>query len=170
MNCKIFSLGRAAPIGFVEPQAGVGSEQMGKGGYVMGLISFVVGAGKKLFGKDEAPNADALAAEVADLGLDLKGAQIEVDGDTAILTGGTLSAEDREKVILAIGNVEGVAAVKADAPEDVFHTVVKGDTLSAIAKKTLGNANRYPEIFEANKPMLTHPDKIYPGQVLRIPR
>ena len=49
------------------------------------------------------------------------------------------------------------------------HTVVKGDTLSAIAKKTLGNANRYMEIFEANKPMLVHPDKIYPGQTLRIP-
>ena len=56
-----------------------------------------------------------------------------------------------------------------DTADAVFHTVVKGDTLSAIAKKTLGNANRYPEIFEANKPMLTHPDKIYPGQVLRIP-
>jgi nucleoid-associated protein YgaU len=48
--------------------------------------------------------------------------------------------------------------------------VVRGDTLSAIAKTTLGSANRYPEIFEANRPMLTHPDKIYPGQVLRIPQ
>jgi nucleoid-associated protein YgaU len=64
-----------------------------------------------------------------------------------------------------------VAQVEADTTEEpVFHTVVKGDTLSAIAKKTLGNANRYPEIFEANKPMLKHPDKIYPGQMLRIPK
>ena len=46
----------------------------------------------------------------------------------------------------------------------------KGDTLSAISKATLGNANRYNEIFEANRPMLSHPDKIYPGQVLRIPQ
>ncbi|MCV2875294.1 peptidoglycan-binding protein LysM [Rhodobacteraceae bacterium XHP0102] len=136
----------------------------------MGLINFMVGAGKRLFGKDEAPNAEALSAEVADLGLDLQGAEITVEGDKVVLSGGALSAQDREKVILAIGNVEGVAAVEADAPADVFHTVEKGDTLSAIAKKALGDANRYPEIFEANKPMLTHPDKIYPGQVLRIPR
>jgi len=47
--------------------------------------------------------------------------------------------------------------------------VVKGDTLSAIAKKYYGDANKYNAIFEANKPMLTHPDKIYPGQKLRIP-
>ena len=85
------------------------------------------------------------------------------------------SAEEREKVILAVGNVAGVAKVEdaietpEPAPEPVFHTVAKGDTLSAIAKKTLGSANRYMEIFEANKPMLKHPDKIYPGQVLRIP-
>lgn len=49
------------------------------------------------------------------------------------------------------------------------YTVEKGDTLSGIAKKMYGNANRYPQIFEANKPMLSDPDKIYPGQVLRIP-
>jgi nucleoid-associated protein YgaU len=47
--------------------------------------------------------------------------------------------------------------------------VVKGDTLSAISKSQYGNANAYMKIFEANKPMLTHPDKIYPGQLLRIP-
>ena len=49
------------------------------------------------------------------------------------------------------------------------YTVEKGDTLSGIAKKMYGNANKYPRIFEANKPMLKDPDKIYPGQVLRIP-
>ena len=54
-------------------------------------------------------------------------------------------------------------------PEAQFHTVVSGDTLGKIAKKYYGNAMKYPVIFEANKPMLTHPDKIYPGQVLRIP-
>ena len=49
------------------------------------------------------------------------------------------------------------------------YTVQSGDTLSAIAKKFYGNANAYMKIFEANKPMLSHPDKIYPGQLLRIP-
>ena len=49
------------------------------------------------------------------------------------------------------------------------YTVKKGDTLSEIAKEQLGKASRYPEIFEMNKPMLKDPDKIYPGQVLRLP-
>ena len=47
--------------------------------------------------------------------------------------------------------------------------MVRGETLSAIAKKHYGNANAYMQIFEANKPMLKDPDHIYPGQVLRIP-
>ena len=50
-----------------------------------------------------------------------------------------------------------------------YHTVESGDTLSAIAKQHYGDASKYPVIFEANKPMLSHPDKIYPGQNLRIP-
>ena len=44
-----------------------------------------------------------------------------------------------------------------------------GTTDPAGAKKFYGDANKYPVIFEANKPMLNHPDKIYPGQLLRIP-
>lgn len=61
--------------------------------------------------------------------------------------------------------------VKTSAPasESQFYTVKAGDTLSAIAKQVYGNANLYNKIFEANKPMLKSPDKIYPGQVLRIP-
>lgn len=142
----------------------------------MGLWSFVKDAGKSLLGSNaEAatlPDEQALKQEVADLGLDTTGVDIKVEGDKVVVKGAAVSPEVKEKIILAVGNVEGVAAVEADADGDepVFHTVVKGDTLSAIAKKTLGNANRYPEIFEANKPMLTHPDKIYPGQVLRIPQ
>jgi nucleoid-associated protein YgaU len=139
----------------------------------MGVWSFVKDAGKSLFGgKAEAatvPQADALKKEVADLGLDASGLDIKVDGDKVTVSGNA-SPEVKEKVILAVGNVAGVASVEAEVEADpVFHTVVKGDTLSAIAKKTLGNANRYPEIFEANRPMLSHPDKIYPGQMLRIP-
>jgi nucleoid-associated protein YgaU len=81
----------------------------------------------------------------------------------------------KEKVILAAGNVHGVAGVQdmmtvdLSQPEAKFYTVVKGDTLSKIAKEFYGNANAYMKIFEANKPMLAHPDKIYPGQNLRIP-
>jgi nucleoid-associated protein YgaU len=77
--------------------------------------------------------------------------------------------------VLVVGNTEGIASVDdrmttaVQEPEAQFHTVVKGDSLSKIAKTYYGNAMKYPVIFEANKPMLTDPDKIYPGQVLRIP-
>ena len=50
-----------------------------------------------------------------------------------------------------------------------IYVVVSGDSLSKIAKQFYGNAGKYTVIFEANKPMLKDPDKIYPGQVLRIP-
>ena len=143
----------------------------------MGLWSFAKSAGKKIFsgGKAEAatPEPEALKQELADLGLDSSGVEIKVEGDKVVVEGNAVSAEMKEKIILAVGNVDGVAEVEAEVsegPEPVFHTVVKGDNLSAIAKKTLGNANRYTEIFEANRPMLSHPDKIYPGQVLRIPQ
>lgn len=62
-----------------------------------------------------------------------------------------------------------MAVAQSDA-ESRFYTVKKGDTLSAISKEMYGNANLYNKIFEANKPMLSSPDKIYPGQVLRIPQ
>jgi nucleoid-associated protein YgaU len=142
----------------------------------MGLFNFVKNAGKSLFGgKADAaePTVDALQSELKELGLDASGVELKIDGDKVVVGGKAVDAETKEKIILAVGNVEGVGAVEttddADTAEAVFHTVVKGDTLSAIAKKTLGNANLYNQIFEANKPMLTHPDKIYPGQVLRIP-
>ncbi|AVO39555.1 peptidoglycan-binding protein LysM [Pukyongiella litopenaei] len=140
----------------------------------MGLWNFMKESGKSLFGggDDAAPDAETLKKEVADLGLDASGLDISVDGDKVKVSGMGVSQEAREKVVLAVGNVSGVAAVEddGDAEETVFHTVERGDTLSAIARKTLGSANRYMEIFEANKPMLTDPDKIYPGQVLRIPQ
>lgn len=141
----------------------------------MGIWSFVKDAGKSLFGgKAEAatvPEPEALKAEIKDLGLDATGLDIKVDGDKVTVEGKAVSPEMKEKVILAVGNVAGVASVEAedDGAEPKFHTVKKGENLSVIAKEHLGNANRYMEIFEANKPMLTHPDKIYPGQMLRIP-
>jgi nucleoid-associated protein YgaU len=123
----------------------------------------------------EPPAADSLKKEVADLGLKTDGLEVKVDGDTVKLKGKAASQAEKEKVILAVGNVAGVAKVEEElqtpepAVEPVFHTVVKGDTLWKIAEKTLGKGARYTEIFEANRPMLNDPDKIYPGQVLRIP-
>lgn len=145
----------------------------------MGIWNFVKNAGKSLFGAAEAAEApkveDSLKKEIDDLGLDATGLDIKVDGDTVKLEGEAVNQEVKEKVILAMGNVEGIAAVEdtataaSDAREPVFHTVEKGDTLWAISSKYLGKGARYNEIFEANRPMLSHPDKIYPGQMLRIP-
>lgn len=141
----------------------------------MGLWSFVKGAGKKVFGggDDAEVSGAALQDELKELGLDAEGLEITVEGDQVKVTGKAVSQEMKEKVIVAVGNVEGVAAVQDEIEggegEPTFHTVEKGDTLWAISEKTLGKGSRYNEIFEANRPMLSHPDKIYPGQVLRIP-
>jgi len=141
----------------------------------MGLWNFVKNAGKKLVGSAEAaeaPAQDELIKEIEGLGLDATGLDIAVEGDKVRVKGKPLSQEIKEKIILAVGNIKGVASVEDDVEghDPVFHTVEKGDTLWAISAKTLGKGSRYNEIFEANKPMLTHPDKIYPGQVLRIPQ
>jgi nucleoid-associated protein YgaU len=147
----------------------------------MGLWDFVKDAGKALgIGGAEAaeapPTPEALKKEIDELGLKSEGLEVEVDGDIVKVKGRAPTEEEREKIILAAGNIAGVAKVEdaIETPEPasapVFHTVVKGDSLWKIAEKTLGKGARYTEIFEANRPMLKDPDKIYPGQVLRIPK
>lgn len=141
----------------------------------MGWFDFVKEAGRKLGIGDKPATPDALRQEIDKLGLGLQDADIAVEGDTVRVLGKAKSQEEHEKIILALGNVHGIAkvddqiAVAAAAPAAKFYTVKKGDTLSKIAKEFYGDANRYQAIFEANRPMLEHPDKIYPGQSLRIP-
>ncbi|MFD1795039.1 peptidoglycan-binding protein LysM [Paracoccus aurantiacus] len=177
----------------------------------MAFWDFVKDAGKSVFGSAEAAEAKtpeqadtdrkvkALEAEVKALGLDSGDVHLTLRGDTVKVESKGADRETMEKLILAVGNIKGIAKVEADLPdrpvpagaaaaaepdvppkaqtaapsqsaEPVFHTVKKGETLSAIAKEYLGNANRYNEIFKANQPMLSDPDKIYPGQTLRIPQ
>lgn len=102
--------------------------------------------------------------------------RVMVEGETVKLEGKVPDQETLEKVVLTAGNIEGVGEVDVAGMEAekggepaVFYTVQKGDSLSKIAKQFLGDAMKYPVIFEANKPMLSDPDKIYPGQTLRIP-
>lgn len=102
--------------------------------------------------------------------------QATVDGDKVTMTGEVASQEEKEKILLAVGNIAGVGSVDDEisvtgpvVAAAVFVTVVKGDTLSAISKRVYGDANKYNKIFEANKPMLKDVNKIYPGQSLRIP-
>ncbi|MGE5355032.1 MAG: peptidoglycan-binding protein LysM [Deltaproteobacteria bacterium] len=149
----------------------------------MGLFSFLKNAGAKLFGKkaeknDEESKIDkiiALKQAVLGLELPITNFDVDIDGDNVKVFGQVESQEVREKVILTLGNVEGVATVTDEIevivpePEAVFYEVKSGDSLSKIAKAHYGDAMKYPLIFEANKPMLTDPNLIYPGQVLRIP-
>lgn len=188
----------------------------------VGLFDFARNIGRK-------PDVEAQEAKLNDLdmAIDLKqyartmdlpvdDVKYAVTDGSVTITGSVPSQVDKEKVVLAAGNTEGigkvddqltVAAVAAPEPADAageaaadalvakmkreaqmkaaavkseasetqmgaqsqFYTVVKGDTLWKIATETLGDGSRYPEIFEANKPMLTDPDLIYPDQVLRIP-
>ena len=156
----------------------------------MGLFAFIKDAGEKLFGRGEAQAAqpDPAAANAAaanaikdyiiKMNLSAEGLAVGFDGasGTVTVSGKAATQEVKEKILLCCGNVAGVVQVDdklsvaepANAPQ--FYTVVRGDNLSKIAKQYYGNANEYMKIFEANKPMLTHPDKIYPGQVLRIPK
>jgi nucleoid-associated protein YgaU len=161
----------------------------------MGLFSFIKDAGEKLLGIGEAKAAeeaqasadkvtaanqaaaDAIKGYVTKMGLEAENLEIGFDGKTAAVSvsGIVDTQEKKEKILLCCGNVKGVESVEDNMtvtnvePDAQFHTVVSGDTLSKIAKQFYGNANEYMKIFEANKPMLSHPDKIYPGQMLRIP-
>ena len=164
----------------------------------MGLMSFMKEAGEKLFGRGEAkaaqeavtsaPSAenvaalskaagDSIVSYINAQGLPGNNLEVGFDADTATVTvaGQVDDQATKEKILLCCGNVAGVSAVNdmmtvvTPEPEAQYYTVVSGDNLSKIAKHYYGDANKYPTIFEANKPMLSHPDKIYPGQSLRIP-
>ena len=71
--------------------------------------------------------------------------------------------------VVADIQVTGGGGGASSAAQAKTYTVKPGDTLSAIAKAQLGNANEYMKIFEANRDQLSDPDKIKPGQVLKIP-
>ena len=165
----------------------------------MGLLSFIKEAGEKLFSKGEAkaaiaeaqadPAAEAKAKAASDaaadaivtyihaMNLDATGLLVTFEAKSGVVTvyGVAPDQQTKEKIVLCCGNVAGVTAVNdmmsvdQSAAEAKYYTVVSGDTLSKISKQFYGNANEYMKIFEANKPMLNHPDKIYPGQTLRIP-
>ena len=155
----------------------------------MGLFDFVRNAGGELFGGDDEKKEAAedpkqanqlsqisIIRRIRDAGIEVSDLMVVVDDDLATISGQVATQEDCEKATLAAGNQMGIARVdcqievqEADAPEAQMYAVKSGDSLSEIAKSVYGDAMKYPLIFEANKPLLSDPDKIYPGQVLRIP-
>ncbi len=145
----------------------------------MSVLSFLKDVGEKLLGADQAKaaTADELKKELDKHNLSADGLDIKVDGDKVTVSGQAQTTEQAEKISLALGNTLGVSSVDNQlqvaqpAPEANMYTVKKGDTLWKIAEEQYGKGQgaKYTQIFEANKPMLSDPDKIYPGQVLRIP-
>lgn len=125
--------------------------------------------------ENQAISADIQGA-ILSHGIRVAALQVEFDGETVTLAGTAPSQADAEKAVLVAGNTEGVSQVddriEVEVPEPpaIHHEVVSGDSLSKISLANYGSMQAYDVIFEANKPMLDHPDKIYPGQVLRIPR
>lgn len=147
----------------------------------MGLLSFVKEAGEKIWDAVSGDSKEERADKLKNISMVL----ICLAPKRSILMLRTMAPPRslamllrrriRKKILVAVGNVTGVGQVSdgvkvtQSGAESRFYTVKSGDTLSAISKAMYGSANDYQRIFEANKPMLTHPDKIYPGQVLIIP-
>jgi nucleoid-associated protein YgaU len=151
---------------------------------MMGMFDFVKEAGKKIGLGDGAPTPDVLKAELDSHRIGTENVKVDVRGDKAVLSGEAPSRDVLERAVVAIGNTIGISKVETDvklptpvastaqvAAATTMYTVKKGDTLSAIAEHVYGKGRsaQHRAIFEANQPMLTSPDKIYPGQVLRIP-
>ena len=146
----------------------------------MGFLSFAEKIGNKLFGDDDDP-AEAIEKHILEDNPGVDGMKIEVEDGVAKIKGKAKDKSAYEKAILMAGNVLGISSVEAaelklesgEAVEEenapVFYTIGKGDTLWAISSKHLGKGSRYPEIFEANREVIKDPDKIYPGQKIRIP-
>ena len=139
------------------------------------LFKFVREAGEK-FREGISNVTEGIKDRITGHKTDVKDLEVEEAGDgRVILKGKAKNRTEAEKAIVAAGNTPGIGEVEAhidieDEPKQtVFYTVKSGDTLSKIAKDHYGDAMKYPAIFEANKPMLSDPDKIYPGQTLRIP-
>ncbi len=154
----------------------------------MGLGSFLKNVGEKIFGGGETPEEQAKKVHdhIAKYGFDVSGLKFSVKDDKVTVSGEAKNWEEKGKIYVAAGNVTGIdgvtdsmtvraapaqAATQTPTPtQPKYHTVQSGESLSKISKEVYGDANKYNKIFEANKPMLSDPDKIYPGQVLVIPQ
>ena len=145
----------------------------------MGLLDFAKDVGRQLFDTD-AEAADNIKNHLEVKLSGIRNVSVEFDDGVATVCGECDNQQIRENAILIAGNVKGVEKVIADdlvapepAPEEVskdeFYEIVSGDTLGAIAKKYYGKASAYMKIFEANRDIISDPNKIYPGQKIRIP-
>jgi nucleoid-associated protein YgaU len=144
----------------------------------VGLFDFVKEIGKKIFPPEAKPEdaATKIKSEIEAAGLGISGLQVAFDKGKCSITGECPSAESMQKAVLIAGNIQGVsevniAGLKVPPPKEKveYYVIVKGDTLSKIAKQYYGDANKYPRIFEANREVIKNADLIFPGQKIRIP-
>jgi nucleoid-associated protein YgaU len=142
----------------------------------MGLFDFWKDKGDDII---ESPDgaAEEIKKHVEAAGVKVDDLQVAYNDGVVEMGGKAISADDMERAVIAAGNIKGVSEVKADnlqapAPEAEidYYTIESGDTLSALAKRYYGDASQYPRIFEANRGIISDPDKIYPGQKIRIPK
>ncbi|POX42649.1 peptidoglycan-binding protein LysM [Streptomyces sp. Ru73] len=150
----------------------------------MTTYEFVPEAGDRLRSDHQpagplAAEPDAAAAQLKErlhqLELTCDHFHVAVDGTTAIVSGDAAVQEQKEKILLAVGNVVGVARVEdritvgQEGLSPRFVTVRAGETLVDIAERIYGDAAFCPRLLEANRPLLSGMDQVYPGQVLRAP-
>lgn len=150
----------------------------------MGLFSFIKNAGTKVFGGSESAEdkAQKVQSHLSKYNFDLSDVKLSVEGEEVTVSGKAKNIHEKQRILATAGNVDGISSVndnltlkealKIEIPDlsKTMYTVKSGDTLSKISKEVYGDANAYNRIFEANRPMLSDPDKIYPGQVLYIPQ
>jgi nucleoid-associated protein YgaU len=148
----------------------------------MNMIDFVSSIGRKLFAK-ETDAATAIKEHIEADNPGIKDLAVSFENGFVTLTGHAEDVDAAEKAMLMAGNVEGVGKVVsnfvvagtaasggAGSVGSDYYEIQKGDTLSAIAQRFLGNAAAYPRIFEANRQVIKDPDKIFVGQKIRIPK
>lgn len=145
----------------------------------MGLLDFARDVGRQIFDTDsEAADNIKQHIEIGMTGV--KNITVEYDDGVATICGDCDSQAVKEQAILLAGNVKGVEKIIADdlnapapPPEEVskdeFYEIKSGDTLGAISKQFYGKSSQYMRIFEANREIISDPNKIYPGQKIRIP-
>jgi LysM repeat protein len=146
----------------------------------MSILDFARHLGRQVFDRDDVA-ADKIKEQLEITLSGIKNLDVQYDDGVVTLCGDCVAKGDRAQAITIAGNIKGVKRVIADqlnAPptppeepeeKEEFYEIKKGDTLGAIAKHYYGKASAYKRIFEANRGVIDDPDKIYPGQKIRIP-
>jgi len=144
----------------------------------MGFFDFIKDAGAKILGKgDDNENVKGYLNENRKT-MPIENLEVVVDGETVTIKGHAKNAEDRAKAALIAGNIEGITKVNFEGVsiadesvtlQDLYYEIQKGDSLWKISDIYYKDGSRYPEIVEANLEVIKDADKIYPGQMIRIP-